>query len=82
MKPRIYEKYVNEVKPALLEKRKYKNVHQVPRLEKIVVNMGVSASLEKGAIDGALIGLQTKNNSTRKPVRRFAAFAAALCRAI
>src|SRR5213083_1713949 len=54
MKPRIYEKYVNEVKPALLEKRKYKNVHQVPRLEKIVVNMGVSASLEKGAIDDAV----------------------------
>ena len=42
-----------EVRPALIEKRKYQNVHQVPRLEKIVVNMGVSASLEKGAIDDA-----------------------------
>src|SRR6476619_5407955 len=53
MKARLYEKYVNEVVPALKEKRKYKNVHQVPRMEKIVVNMGVSASLEKSAIDDA-----------------------------
>jgi large subunit ribosomal protein L5 len=53
MKPRLYEKYVQEVRPALREKRHYQNIHQVPRLEKIVVNMGVSASLEKGAIDDA-----------------------------
>ena len=54
MKPRLYEKYLNEVLPALREKRKYKNIHQVPRLEKIVVNMGVGASLEKGAVDDAV----------------------------
>jgi len=52
-KPRLLEKYVNEVRPALQQKRQYKNVHQVPRIEKIVVNMGVSASLEKGAMDEA-----------------------------
>ena len=53
MKARLYEKYVKEVVPALNEKRKYGNVHQVPRMEKIVVNMGVSAALEKSAIDDA-----------------------------
>ena len=53
MKARLYDKYKNDVVPALREKRKYKNVHQIPRLEKIVVNMGVSASLEKGAIEDA-----------------------------
>ena len=53
MKARLYEKYVKEVVPALKEKRKYANVHQIPRMEKIVVNMGVSASLEKSAIDDA-----------------------------
>src|SRR5262245_52605947 len=53
MKPRLYEKYVKEVRPALKEKRRYQNVHQIPRMEKIVVNMGVSASLEKSAIDDA-----------------------------
>src|SRR5215470_4607138 len=53
MKARLYNKYVNDVVPALKEKHKYTNVHLIPRLEKIVVNMGVSASLEKGAIDDA-----------------------------
>lgn len=53
MKARLYEKYVKEVVPALKERRKYANPHQVPRMEKIVVNMGVSASLEKSAIDDA-----------------------------
>jgi large subunit ribosomal protein L5 len=53
MKARLYEKYVQEVVPALKEKHHYANVHQIPRIEKIVVNMGVSASLEKGAVDDA-----------------------------
>jgi len=53
MKARLYEKYIKEVVPALKEKRRYANVHQIPRMEKIVVNMGVSASLEKSAVDDA-----------------------------
>jgi len=53
MKARLYNKYVNDVVPALKAKHKYRNVHQVPRLMKIVVNMGVSASLEKNAIEDA-----------------------------
>jgi large subunit ribosomal protein L5 len=66
MKARLYEKYVKEVAPALKEKRQYKNVHQIPRMEKIVVNMGVSASLEKGAIDDAAKDLALITG--RKPV--------------
>ncbi len=66
MKPRLYEKYMNEVRPALKAKRQYQNVHQIPRLEKIVVNMGVSASLEKGAIDDAAKDLALITG--RKPV--------------
>jgi large subunit ribosomal protein L5 len=53
MKARLYDKYLNEVVPALKAKHQYTNPHQVPRMEKIVVNMGVSASLEKSAIDDA-----------------------------
>jgi len=53
MKARLYDKYVKEVVPLLKEKHKYANVHQIPRMEKIVVNMGVSASLEKSAVDDA-----------------------------
>lgn len=53
MKARLYQKYVEEVVPALKQKHQYSNPHQVPRMQKIVVNMGVSASLEKSAIDDA-----------------------------
>ena len=66
MKPRLYQKYLNEVLPALRDKRHYQNVHQVPRLEKIVVNMGVSASLEKGAVDDAVKDMAMITG--RKPV--------------
>lgn len=66
MKPRLLEKYTNEVVPALKEKRKYQNVHQIPRIEKIVVNMGVSASQEKGAIEDAARDLAQITG--RKPV--------------
>ena len=66
MKARLYDKFVKEVRPALIEKRQYKNVHEVPHMEKIVVNMGVSASLEKGAIDDAVKDLTLITG--RKPV--------------
>lgn len=38
----LKEKYKKEVVPAMMEQFKYKSVMQVPKLEKIVVNMGVS----------------------------------------
>ena len=66
MKARLYEKYKNEVVPALKQKHNYKNVHQIPMLEKIVVNMGVGASLEKNAIDDAAKDLSLITG--RKPV--------------
>lgn len=66
MESRIYKKYTSEVRPALAEKRKYTNIHQVPRIEKIVINMGVSASLEKSAVDDAAKDLAAI--SGRKPV--------------
>jgi large subunit ribosomal protein L5 len=53
MKARLYEKYKSEVVPALKEKHNYTNIHQIPKLVKIVVNMGVSASSEKGALEDA-----------------------------
>lgn len=46
MVPRLKEKYDNEVTQALMEKFNYKNVMEVPRLEKIVVNMGVGEAKE------------------------------------
>jgi large subunit ribosomal protein L5 len=77
MKARLYQKYVESVRPALLESQKYSNVHQVPRMEKIVINMGVSASLEKSAVDDAVRDLSTITgrkaivNKSRKSVANF-----------
>lgn len=65
-KARLYEKYQKEVAPALKESRKYTNVHQIPKLEKIVIHMGVSASLEKGAVDDAARDMTAITG--RKPV--------------
>ncbi len=39
--PRLQEKYKNEVIQAMIEKFGYKNIMEVPKLEKIVINMGV-----------------------------------------
>lgn len=41
MTPRLHEKYEKEVVQAMIEKFGYKNVMEVPKLEKIVINMGV-----------------------------------------
>ena len=38
---RLQEKYNNEIVPAMIEKFGYKNIMQVPKLNKIVINMGV-----------------------------------------
>ena len=59
MKPRLQQKYEEQVRPALVEKRHYTNPLQVPRMEKIVIHMGVSSSLEKVAVDDAARDLST-----------------------
>src|SRR5947208_5660414 len=77
MKARLYQKYVESVRQALMEKRKYENIHQVPRLEKIVINMGVSAQLEKSAVDdaardlGLITGRKAVISKSRKSIANF-----------
>ncbi|KAF0207767.1 MAG: 50S ribosomal protein L5 [Actinomycetota bacterium] len=46
MTPRLKDKYRAEIVPALREKLAYVNVNQVPRLEKIVLNMGIGAAVQ------------------------------------
>ena len=41
MKTRLEEHYLTAVRPALIEKFGYDNIFEVPRLEKVVINMGV-----------------------------------------
>lgn len=50
--------YINEVRPKLMEKFNYKNIHEVPKIEKICVNMGLGeATVNPKIIDQALIEL-------------------------
>ncbi|MDN5344411.1 MAG: large subunit ribosomal protein [Clostridia bacterium] len=52
---RLKEKYLKEIRKTLKDKFGYKNVMEVPRLEKIVVNMGVGeATQNPKAIEGAV----------------------------
>ena len=43
---RLQEKYQKEVVPAMIEKFGYKNIMEVPKLERIVINMGVGEAKE------------------------------------
>lgn len=55
MAARLREKYVNEVAPALKEKFGYTNIMQVPKVEKVVINMGVSDAVQDPkALDAAV----------------------------
>jgi len=47
---RLKEKYIGTVRPALTEKFGYKNVMQVPRLEKVVINMSVGDAIQNSKI--------------------------------
>ncbi|MFZ5645229.1 MAG: 50S ribosomal protein L5 [Bacillota bacterium] len=52
---RLKEKYQNEVVKAMMEKFNYSNVMQVPKLEKVVVNVGVGEAIQNSkSLDAAL----------------------------
>ncbi|SFR04927.1 50S ribosomal protein L5 [Desulfoscipio geothermicus] len=58
--PRLKDKYRDEVVKAMMEKFGYTNPMQVPRLEKVVINMGVGEAIQNSkAIDAAVNDLMT-----------------------
>ena len=76
--PRLKTKYQNEVRQQLQDKFQYKNVMQIPKIEKIVVNMGVGeAATDSKAIDGAvrdlraITGQQPMVTRARKSIASF-----------
>jgi large subunit ribosomal protein L5 len=50
MAARMKERFLNEVTPALMQKFSYKSVMQVPKVEKIVINMGVGEAVSNSKI--------------------------------
>ena len=75
---RLEEKYRNEVVPSLMEKHSYKTVMLVPKIEKIVVNMGVgdavssSKMLEYAVSDlEKITGLKPEVTKAKKSIASF-----------
>lgn len=67
MASRLQERYNKEVAPALMEKFGYKNIMEIPKLEKIVINMGAGDSKDNAkALEKAIEELETI--SGQKPV--------------
>jgi large subunit ribosomal protein L5 len=66
---RVKERYQKEALPALIKHFNFKNVHQAPRMEKIVVSMGVGeATQNKAVLDSAVKDMEQITG--RKPVIR------------
>ena len=64
---RLKEKYLNEIVPSLREKHNYKSIMEVPKLEKIVINIGVGdATTNSKLLDAAVHDLELI--SGQKPV--------------
>lgn len=56
---RLEERYTSEIKDALMKKFEYKSVMQIPKLEKVVINIGVGEAKENSkAIDNAMGDLE------------------------
>jgi large subunit ribosomal protein L5 len=76
--PRLKTKYADSIKSTLIEEFKYENVNQVPRLVKVVVNMGVGdAAKDSKLIDGAvrdltlITGQKPQVTKARKSIAQF-----------
>jgi large subunit ribosomal protein L5 len=64
---RLKERYRSEIVPSLIKELGYKNIMQVPRLEKVVINMGVGTSVQDPkTLDAAVRDLTAI--SSQKPV--------------
>ncbi len=75
---RLYEKYVKEIRPALKKTFSYKNIMQVPKLEKVTINVGMGkATQDKALLDEAvrdltlIVGQRPVKTISKKAVASF-----------
>jgi len=64
---RLKEKYNKEIKKAMMEKFSYKNIHQVPKLEKIVLNSCTRDAVTNGKVIESIMD-DLRNISGQQPV--------------
>ena len=61
---RMREFYKSEVVPAMIKKFNYKNIMEVPKIEKIVINMGVGVAKENPkALESYKLGRSRRSNA-------------------
>ena len=79
-KTRLQEKYVSEVVNGLVDKFQYKNVMEIPKIEKIIINMGIGEAVANSkALDAAvseLITIAGQKPVVTKAKKSIAAFTA------
>ncbi len=68
--PRMRDKYREEVVPALMKEFEYDNVMQVPKLTKIVINIGLGEAVQNGKAIDAAVGDLTAITGQRPVVTR------------
>ena len=77
MNTRLHKDYQERIRPELVKSRGYKNPHEVPKIEKVIVNMGVSSQLDKSALEDAardltaITGRKPAFNRARHSVSNF-----------
>jgi len=75
--PPLKKVYFEQVVPALMASRGYKNKHQVPKIEKIVLNTGIGSDADKNVIAdtardmGLIAGQKPILNKSRKAIANF-----------
>ena len=67
---RLKEEYRKRIIPAMREKFDYRNVNQVPKLEKIVVNAGVGEAAQESKLLGNVVAELTAITGQRATIRR------------
>jgi large subunit ribosomal protein L5 len=75
---RLKEQYRQEIVPALMERHKYKNVMQVPRLEKIVVSIGLGEATQNAkaleAAEADLMAISGQHPVTTRAKKSISSF--------
>ena len=73
----LHQYYLEKVVPELMKSQGYKNIHEVPAIEKVVINTGFSATAEKGQIQdilkeiSSIAGQQAVVTKARKSISNF-----------
>lgn len=78
MLPRLQEKYIGEIRPQLMEEFSIKNLHAVPKIDKISINMGIGKArenqkqLDEAVRDlGLIAGQKAVVTRARKSIAQF-----------